>query len=241
MRYVDSATGKVYDKGPGDFLTDGNTRYIATGNGKATQAQENPFFDEELYKREWAEWEKYKASVDGDNDEGSKDVANYPGIEGDPPVSDGKVDFDKVDNGDINLNIAHAPDVPKYGDGSGGGTIAISTDAMKNFRENILMLKAPIDDSVRDLGKINVEPGGFAEAWAVEQKIEGQEGLVPATSVFIGKVRNNLLLLAEACDALMNEYNGTEELNTLKGDKLNGFVGQLGQGIKGMGGSAPPA
>jgi hypothetical protein len=180
-----------------------------------------------------AAWTKYLELDDTEATLDTYDEVTYGG-----PSMDDPPPFD-------NKDIKSPPDVPPGSDVPPGGTIAVSTDAMNTFIERIGMLNEPMTNSANLLKGVKIEPGGFAEAWALESKIEAAEtGLVPATSLFIGKVRNNLLLVTDACDALIKEYTNSEELNQLTGEKLNTFVGQLKTGLTDMGGpgaTPPPA
>lgn len=237
MTYTDPDTGIEYEKSVTDFLTDGNVKGEWRGNVWIS----NSDFDQELWDREWAEWEQYKKdNTPADNDDHSDDVEGYFGSnehqgEGDDkPPGDPDHEFDDDDSFD-------PPPVPGGDETPGKGVTTVSTEAITLFANNIEKLYGPMDELIKDLEAVEFAPGALPASFVLKSDIAGDKGLVPGSVTFINQVRDALAQIVNSARSLASAYQNHEEFNKMTGKDLGEFISQLKGSINALGSETPAA
>ncbi|WP_433261125.1 hypothetical protein ACQPZF_25980 [Actinosynnema sp. CS-041913] len=238
MTYTDPKTGIKLDKGPDDFLSDTNPKTLSDGS-------ENHSFDEKLFDKEWAEWEKYEKThipqhggkdAPPDNDGGGKDVKGYFNSDKHKDERDDKAPGDPEHKfGDD--KPFKAPSVPGGDKTPGKGVTKVSTEAIKVFASNIEQLFGPLDEVAKKLQGVKLAPGSLPASFVLKDGIVGSKGLVPASLGFIDRVRDALTEIVKSSRTLAATYQNHEEFNKMSGKDLGEFVGGLRGNINGMKGN----
>ncbi|MEV5543059.1 hypothetical protein AB0L13_40190 [Saccharopolyspora shandongensis] len=131
------------------------------------------------------------------------------------------------------IEVPPPPKVPgDSGDGKfkGPGKIAVNTQALKTFADNLDKIREdllkPAKGKVKDL---DVKPGGFKLAYDLRHSIttgsgNTDKGLKTDLDQYTGDLDIQLANIRDEVRKLVTDYNNTEDLNKLGADKLNSIM-----------------
>lgn len=134
-------------------------------------------------------------------------------------------------NGPVNL-----PPVPGGADHPGQGVTTVSTDAIRTFAANVLLLEDPIRTALNGMGNVDIHAGAFNQAFVLSRKIGGDGQLLPSTRTVLTNALDALESIRTACLRIVSEYDTAEELNRVDADKFGELILDAKTVINGMGG-----
>jgi hypothetical protein len=121
-----------------------------------------------------------------------------------------------------------APKVPNEGGGkSGKDGVAVSTEALRTFAKNIVMLRDAVVASSKYVKEVDIRPGAFGGAFQLKKDIQGSGsgGLRDDTYKYMTQVVvASLEQLEKDILKLAIDYDSTEELNKLEAEKLTNLL-----------------
>lgn len=174
----------------------------------------------------------------GDDPEFAEDSSSLPK----PKFDDGPVEGNDYgaspDSGEI--ATAEPPDVPRGGgEGKGGdGAVAVNTQALRTFAENVEALRVMIEDANKETQKVDVKPGGFHLAYKLREKIMGSwagdgnvTGLKHEVDSYMRHLEIGLRNVSEEVRKLVVDYDNTEDLNKLTTSKLDSIMQETSEFI----------
>lgn len=112
--------------------------------------------------------------------------------------------------------------------------LTVNTEAMKRFADNLSLLQTSIGTSRAYVNEVKVEAGNFGAGWALANSINGSTGLTTDTSKFMLSVQDTLQDIRDDIAVLMLDYDNTEDLNGITGDKLGKVFSESFAGIGGL-------
>ncbi|MEU5941298.1 hypothetical protein ABZ807_19395 [Micromonospora sp. NPDC047548] len=99
--------------------------------------------------------------------------------------------------------------------------LTVNTAALQKFADNLAKLQEHIDTSAKYVNLVDVKAGHFGAGYALTKAINLPDGGLQAdTYAFMGSVKETLFDVRTAIANLIKDYDDTEELNNLTGDKL---------------------
>jgi len=120
-----------------------------------------------------------------------------------------------------NLNL---PPVPGGADTPGKGVTSVSTDAIRTFAANLLLLEDPIRTALKGTDNVNIHAGAFNQAFVLTRKIGGDGQLLTSTRAVLTNALDALESIRAACFKLVAEYDTAEELNEADANKFNELI-----------------
>jgi hypothetical protein len=131
-----------------------------------------------------------------------------------------------------NLNL---PPVPGGADHPGQGVTSVSTDAIRTFAANLLLLEDPIRTALTGMGNVDIHAGAFNQAFVLSRKIGGDGQLLASTRTVLTNALDALESIRAACFKLVAEYDTAEELNKADANKFGELILDAKTVISGMG------
>jgi hypothetical protein len=128
-------------------------------------------------------------------------------------------------------DVAQPPAVPG-GDTPGKGVTAVNTAAMKTFATNLASLETPLQELKTYLSEVNVKPGGFRSAAALEKKTTDlKTSSVDAVSGLIGAITTLSDKIAKAALA----YDTADDANNMSSTDYANYFGQVTTDVNNLG------
>lgn len=118
------------------------------------------------------------------------------------------------------------PKVPANGEGT-GGTVRVSTEALKLFAANLRLLIPPLEQAKKQIETVKIAPGIFYDAHNLQIKVDsGGTGtsIKPTTFDFLRDAIDAITKVAEEIEKLAAAYATAEELNAATGQAVGEHI-----------------
>jgi hypothetical protein len=127
------------------------------------------------------------------------------------------------------------PPVPGGTNTPGRGVTTVSTQAIRTFAANLLLLEEPIRTALTGMAGVDVRPGAFNQAFVLANKIDGDGELRDSTRDVLTKALDALVAIRQACHRIVTEYDTAEELNNADATRFQELVNSANSIITGLG------
>jgi len=133
----------------------------------------------------------------------------------------------------------HEKDMPaaQNTEGTNGNTIRIDTDVMETFSGNVLKLEKYLNDSLTELGKINLAPGIFGAGTNLYGVYVGKgeaQGLHGNVQAFIKSLKETFFDLRADVDTMVSDFKTSEEIAEMTTEQLEAVFKESFGGITGL-------